>query len=130
MLPLTIYLAKILGLYCIIVALAMSANKQRALKTVSEWVRSPPLMMLTSVITLALGLALVVGHNVWSGGALPITVTVVGWLALIKGLAFLALPPTQMVKLYDALQYKRFFPVYMGVTLCLGLYLSIAAFSA
>ena len=128
--PLTIYLAKILGLYCIIVALAMSANKQGALKTVSEWVRSPPLMMLTSVITLALGLALVVGHNVWTGGALPITVTVVGWLALIKGLAFLALPPTKMVKLYDALQYERYFPVYMGVTLGLGLYLSIAAFSA
>ena len=86
--PLTIYLAKILGLYCIIVALATSANKQRALQTV--WVRSPPLMMLTSVITLALGLALVVGHNVWSGAALPITVTVVGWLTLIKGLAILA----------------------------------------
>jgi hypothetical protein len=128
--PLTIYLAKLLGLYCIIVALAMSANKQRALKTVNEWVRSPPLMMLTSAITLALGLALVVGHNVWSGGAPPITVTVVGWLTLIKGLAFLALSPAQMIKLYDGLQYERFFFVYMGVTLALGLYLSVAAFSA
>jgi len=82
--PLTIYLAKLVGLYCIIVAFAMSANKQRALKTVNEWVRSPPLMMLTSVITIALGLALVIGHNVWRGGALPITVTIVGWLTLIK----------------------------------------------
>ena len=128
--PFTIYLAKLLGLYCIIVALAMSANKQQALKTVNEWVRSPPLMMLTSAITLALGLALVVGHNVWSGGALPITVTVVGWLTLIKGLAFLAIPPAQMIKLYDGLQYERFFFVYMGVTLALGFYLSVAAFSA
>ena len=128
--PFTIYLAKLLGLYCIIVALAMSAKKQQALKTVNEWVRSPPLMMLTSAITLALGLALVVGHNVWSGGALPITVTVVGWLTLIKGLAFLAIPPAQMIKLYDGLQYERFFFVYMGVTLALGFYLSVAAFSA
>ena len=128
--PFTIYLAKLLGLYCIIVALAMSANKQQALKTVNEWVRSPPLMMLTSAITLALGLALVVGHNVWSGGALPITVTVVGWLTLVKGLAFLAVPPAQTIKLYDGLQYERFFFVYMGVTLALGFYLSVAAFSA
>ena len=128
--PFTIYLAKLLGLYCIIVALAMSANKQQALETVNEWVRSPPLMMLTSAITLALGLALVVGHNVWSGGALPITVTVVGWLTLIKGLAILAVPPAQMIKLYDGLQYERFFFVYMGVTLALGFYLSVAAFSA
>ena len=128
--PFTIYLAKLLGLYCIIVALAMSANKQQALKTVNEWVRSPPLMMLTSVITIALGLALVIGHNVWRGGALPITVTVVGWLTLIKGLAFLTLSPAQMIKLYDGLQYERFFFVYMGVTLALGFYLSVAAFSA
>ena len=128
--PLTIYLAKLVGLYCIIVAFAMSANKQRALKTVNEWVRSPPLMMLTSVITIALGLALVIGHNVWRGGALPITVTIVGWLTLIKGLTFLALPPAQCVRLYDGLQYERFFFVFMGVSLALGLYLSIAAFSA
>ena len=87
-------------------------------------------MLLTSVITLAIGLALVVGHNVWSGGALPITVTIVGWVSLIKGLAFLFLPPGQMTKLYETLRYERLFFVYMGLTLALGLYLTIAAFSA
>ena len=127
---LTIYLAKLLGLYCIVVALAMSANKQSTIETVNEWMRSPPLMLLTSVITLALGLGLVIGHNVWSGGALPITVTVVGWLTLIKGVAFLALPPRRMVKLYEALRYEKLFFVYMGITLGLGLYLTISAFSS
>ncbi len=70
----TIYLAKLLGLYCIIVAMALSVNKQNAIATVSEWVRNRPLMLLTSVITLALGLGLVIGHNVCSGGALPVAV--------------------------------------------------------
>jgi hypothetical protein len=87
-------------------------------------------MLLTSVITLAIGLALVIGHNAWSGGLLPVTVTVVGWLTLIKGLVFLTLPPSQMMKFYETLQYERLFFVYMGVTLALGLYLTIAAFSA
>lgn len=40
--PFMIHLAKFLGLYCILVALAMSAKKQQTLKTVNEWVRSPP----------------------------------------------------------------------------------------
>ncbi len=128
--PLTIFLGKLLGLYCVFVALAMIANKKSVVATVNVWMRSSALMLLTSVITLAIGLALVVGHNVWSGGALPVTVTVVGWVSLIKGLAFLFLPPGQMTKLYETLRYERLFFIYMGVTLALGLYLTIAAFSA
>lgn len=128
--PLTIYLGKLLGLYCVIVAVALSANRKSAISTVNDWMRSPPLVLLTGVITLSLGLALVLGHNVWSGGALPITVTVMGWLTLFKGLAFLLLPPARAVKFYDALQYERLFFVYMGLTLAIGLYLTVAAFNA
>jgi hypothetical protein len=64
------------------------------------------------------------------GGALPVTVTILGWLILIKGLAFLALPLARAVKLYDALQYEKFFFVYIGVTLAIGVYLTVSAFRA
>ncbi|CAJ0882538.1 hypothetical protein AMST5_03346 [freshwater sediment metagenome] len=126
---LTIYLAKLLGLYCIILSLMLSMNKQSAIATVNEWMRSPPLMMLTGAITLTIGLALVIGHNVWSG-ALPVAVTVLGWLTLMKGLTFLALPPAKAARFYEALEYERFFFVYMSVTFVLGLYLIVSAFSA
>ena len=126
---LTVFLAKLIGVYCIIVALTMMANKQNTIAAVNTLVLSPPLLLLTGVITVALGLGVVIGHNLWSGGALPVTVTVVGWISLIKGLALLALPPGQMAKVYQALQYERFYLAYVGVTLALGLYLTIAAFS-
>jgi hypothetical protein len=35
-----------------------------------------------------------------------------------------------MAKLYEALRYERFYLAYVGVTLALGLYLTIAAFTA
>jgi vacuolar-type H+-ATPase subunit I/STV1 len=127
---LTIYLAKLLGLNCVIVSLELSLNRKSTITTVNEWMRNPPLMMLTGVITLAMGLALVIGHNVWSGGALPVTVTVLGWLTLIKGLTFLALPPDKAASFYESLRYERLYFVYMGVTFVLGLYLTISAFSA
>jgi hypothetical protein len=38
-----------------------------------------------------MGVAMVVGHNVWSGGALPLVVTPVGWLILAKGLLLLVI---------------------------------------
>jgi len=126
---LTIFLAKLIGVYCIVVALTMIANKQNMIAAVNTLILSPPLVLLTGVITVALGLGVVIGHNVWSGGALPVTVTVVGWVSLIKGLALLASPPGQLAKLYQALQYERFYLAYVGVTLVLGLYLTIAAFS-
>ena len=127
---LTIFLGKLIGVYCLIVGLTMMANRQTMVDAVNALIRSPPLVLLAGVFAVALGLGLVIGHSVWSGGALPVVVTLVGWAALIKGFVLLALPPGQMAKLYEALRYERFYLAYVGVTLALGLYLTIAAFTA
>jgi hypothetical protein len=52
------------------------------------------MMLVLGVSTLAAGLAMVLAHNIWSGDALAVIVTLMGWLtlALIKGLLFLLLP--------------------------------------
>ena len=128
--PLTIFLAKLLGLYCIIVALAMMTRKQSAIATVNALIRNPPLLLLAEVLGLAAGLALVLGHNIWSGGALPIAVTLLGWVMAIRGAALLALPSDATMRLFNALRYEDRFYFYMGATLLLGLYLTIAGFRA
>jgi hypothetical protein len=65
-----------------------------------------------------------------SGGALPVVVTLMGWLMAIRSAALLALPQEALVKLLEALRYEELFHAYMGATLLLGLYLTIAGFSA
>ena len=90
MLPLTVFLGKLIGLYCIIVALTLMAHKQRTVDTVKALIGNPPLLLIVEVIALIAGLAMVLGHNVWSGGALPVVVTLVGWLMTIRGAALLA----------------------------------------
>ncbi len=65
--PLTIFLAKLIGLYCIVVAPAMLARKQGAVATVRMLIANPPLLLLVEVFSLAGGLAMIIGHNVWSG---------------------------------------------------------------
>ena len=128
--PLTIFLAKLLGLYCIIVAVAMMTRKQSAIATVNALIRNPPLLLLAEVLGLAAGLALVLGHNIWSGGALPIAVTLLGWVMAIQGAALLALSSDATMRLFNALRYEDRFYFYMGATLLLGLYLTIAGFRA
>ena len=128
--PLTIFLAKLLGLYCIIVALAMMMRKQSAIAALNALIRNPPLLLLAEVLGLAGGLALVLGHNIWSGGALPIVVTLLGWLMAIRGAALLAVSPDTTMRLFNALRYEERFYLYMGGTLLLGLYLTLAGFRA
>jgi hypothetical protein len=128
--PLTIFLAKLLGLYCIIVALVMMMRKQSAVATVKALITNPPLLLLVEVLGLAGGLAMIIGHNIWSGGALPVVVTLVGWLMAIRGTGLLALSPNATMKVFEALRYEQLFYLYMGATLLLGLYLTYAGFTA
>ena len=128
--PLTVFLAKFLGLYCIIVALVMMSRKQSAVAIINALIRNPPLLLFVEVIGLACGLAMVIGHNIWSGGALPIVVTLLERLMAIRGAGLLALSPDGIIKLFEGLRYERFFYLYMGGTLVLGLYLTIAGFTA
>jgi len=51
----------------------------------------PDLAMVLGAIPLAMGALLVAGHNVW-GLSIPGLITLIGWLALIKGFLFLVAP--------------------------------------
>ncbi len=126
---LTIFLAKLLGLYCVVLALAMMVRGQSAAAAMKGLVANPSLLLFVEVIGLALGLAMVLGHNIWSGGILPVVVTLVGWLIVIRSAVLLALSPEATMKLIDSLQYEKHLYIYMGATLVLGLYLTYAGFS-
>ena len=127
---LTIFLAKLLGLYCIILALAMMTRKQSAVAAIEALIRNPPLLLFLEALRLAGGLAMVIGHNIWSGNALSVVITLLGWLMVIGGGGMLALSQGATIKLFEFLHYEKFFYVYMGGTLVLGLYLTYAGFSA
>ena len=74
------------------------------------------------------GLAIFLGHNVWSGGALPIIVTLLGSIILIRGVVLLFLSPQGKVRLFEMFRFAELFYLYVGITLVLGLYLTFAGF--
>jgi hypothetical protein len=128
--PLTIFLGKLIGIYCIIAALALMAQKQRTVEAVNELIRNPALLLFVEVSALIAGLAMIIAHNVWSGGAFPVVITVLGWLIAIRGGLLLALPRDTILKLFETVRYKERFHIFMGATLILGIYLTVAAFVA
>jgi hypothetical protein len=130
MLPLTIFLAKYLGLFCIVVAVAMMVRKDQTVATVNALVGNASLVLIVGLLGLAAGLGIIVGHNIWSGGALPVVVTLMGWILAIRGAGLIVLSSTATIKLIKTIRFEALFYGYMGATLILGLYLTYAGFSA
>ena len=107
--PTTIFLGRLLGLYLIAISVGMLVNKRRTLATLDEMARSGPWMLFSGMVATAAGLAIVLGHNVWTGGALAVVVTLFGWAALLKGVSLLLVRPEQMAAAYKGLGFERFF---------------------
>jgi hypothetical protein len=67
-------------------------------------------------------------HNLWSGGVLPVIITLVGWATLTKGVLLLALPPASLGALYAVPSHYVMIPC--ALSLALGAYLVIEGFRA
>jgi len=127
--PRTIFLSRLIGLYCILVALSTITRRQATLESVTALLHNPPMILLLGVITLAAGLAIVLAHNIWSGGVLAVVVTLVGWITLIKSLLFLFLPPEVEAGFFlRQLHYLELFYFYGAFSLALGIYLTHGGF--
>ncbi len=125
----TIFLGRLLGLYLVAISVGMLLHRRRTLATLNEMARSGPWMLFSGMVATAAGLAVVLVHDVWSGGALAIAVTIVGWAALLKGVALLLVPAERMADAYKRAGFERFFQVWMVVVLALGLWITWAAFA-
>jgi hypothetical protein len=127
----TIYLSKLFGLYFILVSLPMVFQKQAVVDMVTKLLHDPSLIFVLGLLTLVAGLAMVLAHNIWCGGVLPVVLTIVGWLALIKGFTFLLLFSADAAGFYmGTLHYSQLFYLYMAICLVLGAYLTYAGFAA
>jgi hypothetical protein len=127
----TIFLSRLIGLYCLLFVPAAVIHRQATLDSLAGILHNPSLILVLGIITLGAGLAMVLAHNIWSGGALTVVVTLVGWLALIKGLNFLYLMPyTGAEYLLRWLQHPQLFYVYMAPSLVIGIYLTYRGFTS
>ena len=100
---LTVFLARFIGLFTVLLIATLLLRGSAVVETA---IADKPLMFTYAIISLALGLAMILGHNVWSGGALPVVVTLVGWLILAKGLLLLFLTPEALTELFGRMQYS------------------------
>ena len=126
--PRTIFLSRLIGLYMLLVAVAMLVNPRSSVLAINGLANSGPLIYLSGAIAIFAGVAMILSHNIWSGGAATILVTLTGWLALFKGILLLCLPPQAVAAIFGNFHYDPIFYIVCAVPLILGLFLIWSGF--
>ena len=85
------FLSKVIGLYFIIITVAMLFNMPQFTNNVTLLIHEAPLMLVTGYIALILGLLMVVSHSIWQWNW-RIVITLIAWVILLKGLCIILFP--------------------------------------
>ena len=127
----TLFLSRLIGLYCLSVGLSMVIHKQRTVEAVAALLQNPSLTLLLGLVILGASLAMILAHNLWRSGPLALIITLIGWSSLIKGLLLLFLSPAMESRfVLGRLHYQQFFYDYAAVSIALGIFLTYAGFTA
>jgi len=89
--PLTLHLLVLIGVYELAAGIAGLTGRIDWLKIIDEFERSPALTFVTGFAAFAVGAAINLGHHHWTD--LPaIIVSAIGWIAIIEGVMLMVCP--------------------------------------
>lgn len=123
----SVFLAKVLGLYLVIVGIGAFLTSSRFNTIMQEMMREPAAMLLMGVVTLILGILLVVSHNFWDP-AWYIVITLLAWIIFLKGVANIWFPQATLARIDSICKHPSI--CYIGglINLLIGLYLCYFGF--
>ena len=121
-------IAGLIGPTLIAIAAAMLLNFRSFPQLAEQISRDPGLIFLSGILLFVAGLAIVRAHNIWAGGW-PVLVTVLGWVAVLGGLARM-LFPTQLAAMVARVgQSSGWIIAAAVVILVIGAFLSFKGYS-
>ena len=80
---LSIFLAKVFGLYLIIISIAVWLRRRDLGEMAVSFAQDKVSIYISGMIFLLLGLALVISHNIWDT-AWQGSISILGWMTLVK----------------------------------------------
>ncbi len=123
----TIFLAKVLGMYMLLGGIAVIVRKRFVMSAVASLVEEKGARLILSVFDILLGLIIVNLHNDWSTITTSI-ISLIGWVAIVKGLTGVFLKDSTLEKFVQWFRAKNLYMYDGAVAIVLGLYLANAGF--
>ena len=124
----SIFLAKLIGLYAVIMALLWAAGGSSLHKRVEGCINDSGFLVLSGFFSVIVGLAILVGHHVWEANW-RVAITILGYLALLKGIILLGWP-SHLVKTSQLFFTAKGSLLYLIVVAPLGGWLAWLGFTA
>lgn len=114
---------QIMGLAYLAIGLGMLAAPRFYEEMLNKMINNEAVLFVTGLLVLVIGYFLVAYHNIWIGGW-TIIITIIGWLALLKGLMMVVIPEKSL-KLYNSIKIsKGSLSIYGAIVSVLGIILT------
>jgi hypothetical protein len=124
----SIFLARLLGPVLLLAGIAMLINRKQLEAIAQEALRSPLLLLLLGIIDFAIGLAIVLTHNLWVADW-RVIITLLGWFLLVRGAVRMLVPGQVKALGTRLLKNSIVICTGLGVTIALGVVLSSFGYS-
>ena len=119
---LSIFLAKVVGVYVLVKAIALIAKRNEVSKFVDDFMKDNTMLMFAGALELILGLLIVNSHNIWVN-SWPVIITILGWLMVIEGIFIAVFPSKKVKKAFEMFNTKRWYTIGTIIALVIGIYL-------
>jgi vacuolar-type H+-ATPase subunit I/STV1 len=126
----TAFLARFIGAFTLVETVLMALLHDRAVQLIHEVLNDRALAFTWGLLALGLGLAVVSAHNLWRGGVLPVVVTLVGWLLVIRGVLLQIVTPELAQTALRSIAFEPYYYAYLLIPFGLGVYLLLAGATA
>lgn len=124
---LSYFLAQLFGLSLCVFALAALMRPQFINAVLNDFEKNATVTLLFSFSGILGGLAVILSHNVWTADW-PVIITLFGWAAVIKGVAYLVMPKMILglgTAVYGTGKYTK---IILLLAFMLGIYLASNGF--
>jgi uncharacterized membrane protein YbaN (DUF454 family) len=123
----SIFLARIFGLYLLFMGVALLLKRKWFQKTLDDFFNNRAALFLAAIFTLILGIILVVSHSIfiWNWQFL---VTLLAWLTLLKGLLYLFIPEKTAALSRGMMKHAGAYYISACICCLLGAYLLYQGF--
>lgn len=123
----SIFLAKLLGPYCTIVAVGILLNLKNIQKVAEEYYNNTALIYFGGILALFFGLLILLFHSHWASDW-TVIITIFGWLGLLKGTCLIVFP--NAIKKFAARYQKSTTPIMIQsiLLLAIGIFLMLKGY--
>jgi len=125
---LSIFLAKLFGLYLIVISIILLSRPKQLVGSIKALAESNELIFFGSIINIIIGLALIIGHNVWVADW-RVIITILAWLLFIRGIVNIYYPSFAK-KMVTIFEYNPYFYTMLGIYIVIGIYLTYVGYTA